>query len=405
MRSLLLALLFVFMASAAHAQKWANFASISPTTNLVTNTLCYSDGRDLACDGAGGLLVTSGTVAFSNVSATNISVSTINGLPYGSASGDRITSGTLVAVANSATGYISLTTVSTTWGYLSSGVNFLPNLKTTTLSATVISATAIQLVSQTTSPVACNSGNSGTLRYNSPTTTLELCNGSGWQPMGVGIPAGTISAFASTTCPAGWSEYTAARGRFLRGIDNGAGLDPDGTRGPGGTQADAIQNITGGFKLAGSTGGMDTASGAFAVTGAPTGFPTNIGGNVANVGSISFDASTQVRTAAETRPKNVAVTFCQFNGTSNGWNNPLSGGSTTPGGSTADVQINSGGAFGADSGNFTYSSSTLKAPNVTVSGNVSAATVTVSQNSTGCTSANVGTFRRNPTTNRVEICE
>jgi hypothetical protein len=305
------------------------------------------------------------------------------------AQGDRITSGTLVAVANSATGYISLTTGSTTWGYLSSGVNYLPSLQTSTLSATVISATAIQLVSQTTSPIACNTGNSGTLRYNSPTTTLELCNGNGWQPMGVGIPAGTISAFASTTCPTGWSEYTAARGRFLRGIDNGAGNDPDGTRSPGATQADMVGPHTHGF----STSGGNTGSGAAIGAGFSAQGYSGSGGTVASNGT------------AETRPKNIAVTFCQFNGTSNGWNNPLSGGSTTPGGSTADVQINSGGAFGADSGNFTYSSSTLKTPNVTVSGNVSAATVTVSQNSTGCTSANVGTFRRNPTTNRVEICE
>ena len=78
MRLLSLVLLVGLMASTAHAQKWANFVTISPTTNLVTNTLCYSDGRDLACEGAAGLLVTSGTVTFSNISATNISVSTIN---------------------------------------------------------------------------------------------------------------------------------------------------------------------------------------------------------------------------------------------------------------------------------------------------------------------------------------
>ena len=43
------------------------------------------------------------------------------------------------------------------------------------------------------------------------------------------IPSGTIAAFAATSCPTGWSEYTPARGAFLRGIDNGAGRDPDGT--------------------------------------------------------------------------------------------------------------------------------------------------------------------------------
>lgn len=53
---------------------------------------------------------------------------------------------------------------------------------------------------------------------------------------------------------------------------------------------------------------------------------------------------------AETRPKNVAVTFCQFNGTSNGWNNPLSGGSTVPGGSTGQIQYNTSGSFDASAG-------------------------------------------------------
>ena len=40
------------------------------------------------------------------------------------------------------------------------------------------------------------------------------------------MPSGMIAAFATTTCPSGWSEYTAARGAFLRGIDNGAGAIP-----------------------------------------------------------------------------------------------------------------------------------------------------------------------------------
>lgn len=115
------------------------------------------------------------------------------------------------------------------------GAQLLPN--------GVISATMVQLASPT-AVTACNSGSAGTIRYNSPTTTLELCTGSGWQPMGVGIPAGTISAFASTTCPTGWSEYTAARGRFLRGIDNGAGNDPSGTRAPGAAQADEFKSHT-----------------------------------------------------------------------------------------------------------------------------------------------------------------
>jgi hypothetical protein len=91
--------------------------------------------------------------------------------------GDRITSGTLLAVANSATGYISLSTVSTTWAYLSSGVNYLPSLKTTTLSA----STAIQVGSNS---LTCGSGISGTMRYSQISSTMEYCNGTAWTSMG-----------------------------------------------------------------------------------------------------------------------------------------------------------------------------------------------------------------------------
>jgi len=335
-----------------------------------------------------------------------------NGSSTGTALGDRITSGTLVAVANSATGYISLTTGGTNWGYLSSGANYLPNLKTTTLSTTVISATAIQLVSQSTTPVSCNSGNSGSLRYNSPTTTLELCTGTGWQPMGVGIPAGSIVAFASTTCPTGWSEYTTARGRFLRGIDNGAGVDPSGTRTPGGTQEDDLKSHSHNIYYS-NTGGLGGVWPALGNGSTGTGgYSVATGGN-------------------ETRPKNVAVTFCQFNGTSNGWNNPLSGGSTaTPAGSTGDVQYNSGGSLAADTGVFTYSSGLLKstsisatnisgttatlssigAGNITASGYTRASTISAStaiqvgSNSLTCASGISGTMRYSAISSTMEYC-
>ncbi len=81
-------------------------------------------------------------MAFSNISATNVSASTINGTPVGSlgGTGDRIVSGTLLAVANSATGYISLTTGATNWGYLSSAASYIPNLSSNFVSSTSISA-------------------------------------------------------------------------------------------------------------------------------------------------------------------------------------------------------------------------------------------------------------------------
>jgi len=193
-----------------------------------------------------------------------------------------------------------------------------------------ISATTLQIISDTT-PQTCDNSRAGTLRYNSPTTALELCTGTGWQVMGVGIPAGTISAFASTTCPTGWSEYTPARGRFLRGIDNGAGNDPDGTRLPDHIQNDELKSHT--HTVYTQNTNSSDGSG-YAQTGTAS---TN-----------NYSYATSSSGGAETRPKNVAVTFCQFNGTSNGWNNPLSGGSTVAAGSTGQIQYNTGNSFDAN---------------------------------------------------------
>lgn len=319
-RLVLIAILVVAVSTSAQAFDWADYATVSMTDPLTpklsANRVCYSDGRDLLCDGAAGLLTTSGTL--------------------------QVT------------------------GLVAGGVTITGNT-----SATYISTTAIQISSQTT-PITCNSGNAGTLRYNSPTLSLELCTGSGWQTMGVGIPAGTISAFASTTCPIGWSEYTAARGRFLRGIDNGAGNDPDGTRAPGSTQADALQNITG--NIAEYYGGAQSGGGggAFASYSDTSGV-VGTNATVSKASGYSFDASRVVRTSVETRAKNVAITYCQFNGTSNGWNNPLNGGSTVAAGSTGQIQFNGGGNAFAGSSGLTWTN----ASNLLTATNISATALTV----------------------------
>jgi len=112
---------------------------------------------------------------------------------------------------------VSLTTTGTTWGYLGSAATYLPNLSSNRVSTTTISTTIVQIAS-TTTVTTCDSGAVGALRYNSTSNALELCSGTDWQSVGsgggVGIPTGAIAAFASATCPTGWNEYTAARGRF-----------------------------------------------------------------------------------------------------------------------------------------------------------------------------------------------
>jgi hypothetical protein len=95
--------------------------------------------------------------------------------------GDRITSGTLAMVANSATSYISLSTTGTTWGYLSNGASYLPNLRSNNISGSVIQ------VGNT--GASCTSGISGSIRYSSVSSTMEYCNSTAWVSMG---PSNTV---------------------------------------------------------------------------------------------------------------------------------------------------------------------------------------------------------------------
>jgi hypothetical protein len=125
----------------------------------------------------------------------------------------------------------------------------------------------------------------------------------------IAVPSHAVMAFNLTTCPTGWSEYTLARGRFIRGIDNGAGNDPSGTRSPGNTQADDNKSHA-------HTGTTD---------GSP-GFRIGNGGNQggggygndmvtsdqwANTHGYHTHTFTTAASGSESRPKNVALLYCE----------------------------------------------------------------------------------------------
>jgi len=155
------------------------------------------------------------------------------------------------------------------------------------------------------------------------------------------VPAGAVNSFAMNSAPTGWLNCDGAtisrttysvlfaaigttygagdgtstflvpdlRGEFLRGWDNGRGVDA--SRAFGSNQGDAIRNILAAFgniRVALGLSPRATATGAAAVALGATSQDNGNGG--AAVGNFTFDASRTVPTAADNRPRNIALLFC-----------------------------------------------------------------------------------------------
>ena len=99
------------------------------------------------------------------------------------------------------------------------------------------------------------------------------------------------------------------RGEFIRGADNGRGVD--GGRALGSAQGDAIRNIVGGFAGYGDRFLINEFSGAFGHIGYASRRISVVGEeyNETSYNGANFDASRVVPTANENRPRNVAVNF------------------------------------------------------------------------------------------------
>lgn len=100
-----------------------------------------------------------------------------------------------------------------------------------------------------------------------------------------------------------------ARGEFPRIWDDGRGVDAG--RALLSAQLDAIQNITGAFNIGdnnGNVGGMGAPTGAFTGTTDPGKVPTWTAGAAAGSRYVvaNFNAANVVRTASETRSRNIA---------------------------------------------------------------------------------------------------
>lgn len=151
---------------------------------------------------------------------------------------------------------------------------------------------------------------------------LGLGNGSAL-PVGVPVPwplsaapAGWLkcngASFSATTYPVLAQSYPTLklpdlRGEFLRGWDDGRGVDT--SRVLLSAQSDAIRNIAGTANPV-YTGTGSSASGAMTTT-VNTGtvsIPSASGGSQA-ANTLGFDASRVVPTAAENRPRNIAFNY------------------------------------------------------------------------------------------------
>ncbi|EHK6309392.1 tail fiber protein [Escherichia coli] len=144
---------------------------------------------------------------------------------------------------------------------------------------------------------------------------------------GSALPVGVPVPWPSATPPTGWlkcngspfnlTSYPALaavfpsgvlpdlRGEFIRGWDDGRGVDSG--RAVLSAQGDAIRNITGQFGLV-SNGFCTVGSGAFALSEPRNNSSAITSGSEAH-GRVVLDASTQVPTANENRPRNIAFNY------------------------------------------------------------------------------------------------
>ena len=348
---LILASIFSFVAVGAYAGEWANLGTTSTTEPAHLCDIVVSPGghHDIDCSGNNPEIIANGAISATGISTTSLFVNgtEITGSGGGGGSADQVISGTTNITANEDSS-ISFTTAGTERMILTDSGQLALGEGTADPSAILDISTTTQgvLPPRLTTAQRDNISNpaEGLMIFNAEQGAYQFWANSNWVDLGAGMPNGAIAAFASASCPSGWSEYTPARGRFLRGIDPTGTLDPDGVRTPGSTQADMI--------------GQHQHLSPFSYNPGtnPYGFEGTLDPGVAReVTDQSESSDDQPYTSnfggAETRPVNVAVTFCQYDGGAQLV--------ATPSGSAGEVQFADGSGGLSSNANFIYSGGNL----------------------------------------------
>jgi len=203
-----------------------------------------------------------------------------------------------------------------------------------------------QLAAEAARDAADDIVNLGDLAYKDTVGTDDIANSSVTAEKlaaGAATITGTVLAYASSIVPAGWLECNGAelsrttyanlfavvgetygagdasttfnlpdlRGGFIRGFDNGAGIDAD--RVFGSSQDDALQNITGSLNISNASsaglGPSSSSSGAFSLSSVGSGYTFGNSGGGYAITQPTFDASRVARTATETRPVNTSMMY------------------------------------------------------------------------------------------------
>ncbi|MCP5405405.1 MAG: tail fiber domain-containing protein [Pseudomonadaceae bacterium] len=211
--------------SGAIVMSGVSATNISVTTNLTASgaTISSIGANAIAANSVSSTLVSATNVSATLVDATrNGTVSATYGyfsyvsgsgaglydIPAGAVTGlnlDRITSGTLAVVANSATSYISLSTGGTDWGYLGNAQSYLPRLAGEHVSSTNVSVTVAGFSGSTVGVLGGPGGNfiasgttsvstssAGTIKFATAGSQRMVIDASGNVGIGTTSPSGTL---------------------------------------------------------------------------------------------------------------------------------------------------------------------------------------------------------------------